>query len=163
MEKNSEKSSAWAIFLNEVPMDQLSKGSYIAPEVIERTIGFIRGSAEYNLQMLKLKEMVEARFEEAENPVTIKVEQDGLRILTDAEATEYNHRMFKIGMRRLFESHRKMMNVDEGSMRQDQISAHRQRANAQAHVVASVWTQNQKMKLIPYTRAIPTIGGENHE
>ena len=155
---SSKNAGAWAIFMREVPFESIGKGSYITPEVIERATGFMRGSNEYSLQSLRLKDMIESWFEEHENPVTIKIEQDGLRILTDTEATEYNHRMFKIGMRRLFESHRKMLNVNEKDMTQEQVSAHRQRVNAQAHVTASVWTQNQTLRLIPYSRQVPTIG-----
>lgn len=162
MEESSGKSNgAWAIFIHEVPLETLTKGSYITPEVIEKALGFDRGSNEYSLQSLKLKETIEAWFEERGNPVTIKSEQDGLRILTDAEATEYNHRMFKIGMRRLFESHRKMLNVSEKNMTSEQVSSHRQRMNAQAHVTAAVWTQNQTLRLIPYSRQVPTIGDRN--
>lgn len=144
----------WAIFINEVNPSTLNKGTFIPPEVMEKATGFQRDSDEYGLQCMRVRSMLEAHFEEKGAPVTIKHEQGGLRILTDEEATEYNHQRFKQTMRGMFEANRRMSNVDESNMRPDQLSAHRNRVNAQAHVITAVAARNKELRLIPYSRSL---------
>lgn len=160
---NVASGGVWAIFINEIDMNRIGKGSFISPDTLERVTTFKRGSNEYDLQVLRVKGLLEAHFDESGNPVTIKIEQEGLRVLTDEEATEYNHRRFKIGMRALFEANRRMSNVDEGKMTSEQVAAHRAKLNAQAHVVTAVANKNDTLRLIPYSRQVPNVGYNSGE
>lgn len=70
--------------------DQLHRGDYLPPEVVEKAVLTDRGDANYRIKVLGLREQMRRHFREVHGDVvTIVSERDGLRILTHSEQSDY--------------------------------------------------------------------------
>ena len=81
--------------------DNLHKGTSFTGEELSRIVNEKIGTDAYSFQVMELKQTIERELASRGLLVTIKHEGYGLRILTDAEATEYNSKRFYSGLKSL--------------------------------------------------------------
>lgn len=73
------------------PLDfeQLKRGDYLNPELVEAAAQCSRFDKAFRLKVLRLREMIRAHFLAKGDLVTVVSERDGLRILTHSEQADY--------------------------------------------------------------------------
>lgn len=94
------KISKWPI-----DVEELNKGDVIPSSRIEEITGERCGSDAYQFGKMRLAAFIEVEREQCGNPVVVKHEQDGLRILTDDEAVDYTEKRFKEALRAAGRAH----------------------------------------------------------
>ena len=102
----------------------LGKGDYITPETIESITRAKRTERDYALTVLDVKATIERELFASGRTWTLKGEKDGLRVLEDAEASEYNNGQFVQHIRGMGRAHFKMMGVDRAQLAKDALSRH---------------------------------------
>jgi len=90
----------------------IEKGDCIKPSVCEEKTGKRRGTTEYQFALMALSKKVEADMLDEGRPVTVRVHKDGLRILTDIEASRFNHDCVKSYLLRMGYSAQRLARVD---------------------------------------------------
>ena len=96
--------------------DQLHKGSIISIETIEEYCGYEHGTDYYNLSALRLKNLILQAFEDRGDPVTMKSSKGQLIVLTDQEASNYNDKRQRSGMKTIVTSYKRLVNVDAAAL-----------------------------------------------
>lgn len=99
-----------------IDFDALRKGDVVSPEVISAVYGVERSSRGFQVCALNLKDRIERALGERGYPVTVKTEMDAIRILTDAEAVQYNAASFERGVSAMARSHRRLAAVDHAQL-----------------------------------------------
>ena len=93
--------------------DMLSKGDYLTPEEVERATDVRRDDhKQYQFSVMRLCKEISQNMEARGDPVTVCSHQDGIKILTDEEASIYNEAEFERGRRKMVRSHVRLRKVD---------------------------------------------------
>jgi hypothetical protein len=142
-----------------IDTDQLNKGDKITPEEIASIFHAIPGTADYALQSLRLRDYITQRFMERSEVVTIIAEKNALRILTDAEAAEYNRDAFKKRSRQMLHIHLRACGVDTANLDDKQQREH-ERVLLRQGVVLSHMRYGWKAPLIANERKTPKIAAD---
>jgi hypothetical protein len=101
-----------------------AKGDYIPPETIEKLTHSTRTDRNYALTVLDFKTTIERELFAAGKTWTLKCEKDGLRVLDDTEASEYNNGQFSQHIRGMGRAHFRMMGVDRAELAKEAQSRH---------------------------------------
>jgi hypothetical protein len=83
----------------------LNKGDVISADTLEEITGHLRETDAYRLALLTIVELIQTIREEVGDPVVVRHEKHGLRVLTDPEASEYldkRHRAHLEGIDRAY-------------------------------------------------------------
>lgn len=93
----------------ETPMHEmallLNKGDVVSADTLEEITGYKRETDAYRLALLTIVELIQTVREEVGDPVVVRHEKHGLRVLTDPEASEYldkRHRSHLEGIDRAY-------------------------------------------------------------
>lgn len=152
MATDATAATTWVLFTNEIPLDTLKKGQFIPPEIVERVACMERSEYSFRFRMLELRQRIQDHFEANGMTVTVCCDGFGLKILTDAEAAEYNAEAFKRRLRGTFEAHRRMMGLDAAALDAGQREAYDRKIIAQGRIIQSISTTNEQVRLLPYQR-----------
>lgn len=69
-----------------INIEALKKGDYISPEIIEKVYGIKRIDIKYSMATFKIQQEI---MHQSQDKMLAKVENHGVRVLTDQEANEY--------------------------------------------------------------------------
>lgn len=121
--------------LDKYPLDLsvLQKGELIDLPTLEKITSKKHGTPEFQLAVLGIQDRINDR-----TAMTAKITQDGLRILTDSEASEYNQRLFHLGIGRVVRRHGKTLQVDVTTLQPDEQRAHENRLISQSRIVGAI-------------------------
>lgn len=141
-------------------IERLSKGDYIGPEIIESWSkkGVKRSHPQFSLVQLEFKTYVEGELEEMGRNWTLKIEGIGIRILKDAEASAYNHKLQIEHTNRVIRRHHKLRGVQVDNLDGDQKKNHERAIMISSLLVTSITGVRQKIRLLPSERSTPAIG-----
>ena len=129
----------------------LQKGQYITPEEVEEITGISRKDyKEYNLAALNLKTIIFSKMMEEGLIVTIRSEQDGLRILTDWEASMYNAKAVKSHIKGISKSVTRQKGVNTSEFTPEQNVTHLQRVTGMSLILQAVKSTPQTVDYIPH-------------
>lgn len=127
----------------------LSKGDVILTSRIESVLGVSRDAPNYWTEELRYKSMVYAWFEQIKGvTVTLKQCAAGLTILTDAQASSYNQKRFKNGMKDLRRINKRMVGVDTSRLTAEQAKAHDRDMAWQAKRLRALEDADKRAKLV---------------
>jgi hypothetical protein len=136
---------------------QLAKGDYISPEFLEGLTGFLRYTQDYSFAMLSLRDDLERRLGAIGNPVTIKQEDQGLRLLTDSEAAEYNaHRGNKL-LGQMGRAHKRNQAVDSNNLSQEEDHQHLRNLQVQGTILSSAKQIKRQYRMKSFQRRTPGL------
>jgi hypothetical protein len=142
-----------------INFDALAKGSRIAPEEIERIFHLERSDKKYALRALALAERITHHFETSRGEVvTVKMDADALRILTDAEAIVYNDTEYQRGLRKSFRAHRRAVGIDVRNLDAAEVEEHRRRSARRALVLGAVRKARAQFTAQEHKRTTPALG-----
>lgn len=136
----------------------LDKGQRIEPERLEALSGLKRGTSAYAFKLLTWSKWIEDRTAETLRPLLCRIGNDGIEIMTDADASEYLRDQFESGAAKMRRSHRRSILVDVAGLTEQQRGEHlldqqRMATRLQADKIAK-----RKMELIGKTTQAITEG-----
>ena len=140
------------------PLDikALEKGDYIPPEMCEeRTKCKDRNSKAYGLELESFKERIDLELTRIGRNWTLRCRQDGIAILTDAEAGDHNRKSFdalKRGMRRRAG---KNLGVDVSMLPEEQRRPHEHTVISQAMQLSAMKRAARQASLPSHKRNTP--------
>lgn len=111
---------------SEHPFDtsQLHKGSFVDASTIEQAYGVRRGTDEFRLASLRGKQFIEERFEARGLIVVVVIRDEGLAILTDAEASTNREKRIKSSLRGAKRALVQMGAVDRSKLAPERLPQH---------------------------------------
>lgn len=120
------------------PMDflALAKGDYIDPEKCQKITRKQAGTCPYQLALLGLAKRIEKEMAALGEPVTVKQEGAGLRILTDLESSEYNMKQMRSHVIGTYRRARHLVEVDSTEFTPEQDRAHQERLRVAGFITA---------------------------
>jgi hypothetical protein len=112
--------------LERYPFDvaTLGKGQRIEPDKLETLSGLRRGTSAYAFKLLTWSRWIEERTAETLRPLLCRISNDGIDIMTDAEATVYMRQQFEAGSAKRRRAHRRLLLVDVAGLDDQQRGEH---------------------------------------
>ena len=105
-------------------LDTLAKGQRIEPDRLETLSGLRRGTPAYAFKLLTWSRWIEDRTAETLRPLLCRISNDGIDIMTDAEASVYLRDQFESGAAKMRRSHRRSALVDIAGLDDQQRGEH---------------------------------------
>lgn len=134
--------------------DALSKGDIIDSGRLAEITKSQPGTSTYSLRLLQVKEQIERKLLQRDYPVTTKIEGQSLRILTDAEASEYNEQQAEQAVRKAYRSLRRQMNVDVRQLTAEQQTDHGRRLIHQGAIVNAIRETRRNLRIQASTNPV---------
>jgi hypothetical protein len=102
----------------------LRKGMRIEPERLESLSGLRRGTSQFAFKLLTWSRWIEDRTVDTMTPLICRISNDGIEIMTDADASEYLRDQFESGAAKMRRSHRRSVRVDIAGLTDQQRGEH---------------------------------------
>lgn len=146
--------------LERYPFDigSLAKGERIEPDRLERLSGLRRGTPAYAFKLLTWSRWIEDRTAETLRPLLCRISNDGIDIMTDAEAAEYLRDQFESGAAKMRRSHRRSQLVDIAGLDDQQRGEHLLQQQRMATRLQADKIARRRMNLIGKTTQALTEG-----
>jgi hypothetical protein len=146
--------------LERYPFDiaALAKGQRIEPDRLERLSGLKRGTSAYAFRLLTWSKWIEDRTAETMRPLLCRISNDGIEIMTDADASEYLRDQFESGAAKMRRSHRRSILVDVAGLTEQQRVEHLLEQQRMATRLQADKIAKRKMDLIGKTTQAITEG-----
>lgn len=119
-----------------IDVSSLEHGDALTQEQCEDAIGYSESSdpKAFQFSLLQLMGVIQkALRQDRGREYTLRIVGSEIRILTDAEAAEYNPKRFEAGLRLARRAHRRLMAVNTASLNAEQRESHMKAVMAQAH------------------------------
>jgi len=108
-----------------VNVAELKKGDFLSPETCEMLTGKKRDNPRYQFAMQSIREFIYRESEKQGRPLSCGIDGDGLRIHTDAEASEYHRRLHYMALRGMRRSMKRMVScVDRAQLTSFEVAEH---------------------------------------
>lgn len=143
--------------------DALSKGDVIAPETIEAAVNCKRLHPQYALRLLSFKEHLERELMTRGQAITLKCEDQSIRLLTDEEASEYNAKATDAYFRRAAKAHVRNLSVDVGNLTTERRQQHERTLVVNSRMLQAMKRERRTMALESHARVTPGIGNASGE
>lgn len=118
-----------------IDVNALSKGELLNHDTLEKATGKKRDTQEYAFAVMGLQHNINSN-----TLMTAKITPDGLRILTDSEASEYNHGQFRQALGRTVRRHGKSLQVDASQLSPEEQKKHERQLINQSRIVQAIST-----------------------
>lgn len=128
----------------------LVKGDYISPEAIGRLLSAERGTPPYAFGLMRLKEHIER----GRPDLVVKVDHDGIRVLTDMQATDYADNEAARGFAYAARSLARLMRVDVSQLDDETKQTHDRRLYVRSKQVQAV-AQTGKVARVEWRPGLP--------
>jgi hypothetical protein len=142
------------------PLDYetLKKGDYITPEQAQEITGKKMNDPKFPLALLNLKERIRREMQAQRRPITAKVEQLGIRILSDPEASNYNDKQASSALRKLGRSVKRLLQVDQRNLDDGETKVHERRIVTWSKTYqAAKASRRESLKLPVHERKTPGV------
>lgn len=141
--------------------DELRKGDIIPAERVERIVGIKQSAGQaYQLALLSLTSQIAQELGDRGRNWTLKTERGGIHILTDAEASTYNHREAKKARRAMLRRHQLNLSVDVGALNEDQRKQHDRIIEIDGKYVQAMFATRKELQLQAHRRSTPALNGQ---
>lgn len=118
-------------------LNEVHKGWQLTPDELEDRTGIKQTSKKFELAVMSLAKRLAKELKDDGRPCTVAIRKGCLRVLTDAEATEYNAGRDAQAVRCIMEAHNRQMAVDVSNLSAEQVEKHDRRLIASGlHVAA---------------------------
>lgn len=141
-----------------IDFDLLEKGDYIEPGIVEKIVGMSQEHRSYGLACMGLRAQIERHFAvKKEMIVTVKCEESGVRILTDNEASVYNHNTVKRGARQIMNGQARNLAVDASKLSDQERRDHDRRLVTDGAYAQAVRKVKKQLEVTPNQRKSPGL------
>jgi hypothetical protein len=141
--------------------DALQKGDVITVDRLEAITGKIRGTQDYQLAVLGLRERIVSECKDRDKFFTVAIVKGCLRILKDDEAAVYNSRTFKMGLRRSRKSLTRLAKVDVGNLDDLQKKSHERNLLVFGKMLQAARSAQKSITATPHQRTLPGLPDGN--
>lgn len=138
----------------------LEKGHVITVSEVERITGTRRTDRKYELKVLSLRESIERGLAELGKFFTLRIDQGAIRVLTDDEASLYNHKSFNRSLRGISRAHFRQVNVDVNCLDDDGKKRHMRSLEITGKVCQAISTVKSLPSPMPHKRRTPGLPSE---
>lgn len=107
-----------------IDFESLKQGDFIAPDIVSDVTGISPKNRAYGLAQLKARDIIESGLADCGHCWILRSEGDGLRILTDEEASVYKERMMRARIRGFGRDLRQMQHIDVGKLTEERRHKH---------------------------------------
>ena len=132
----------------------LAKGQRIEPDRLETLSGLRRGTPAYAFKLLTWSRWIEDRTAETLRPLLCRISNDGIDVMTDAEASVYLRDQFEGGAAKMRRAHRRSTLVDIGGLDDKQRGDHLLEQQRMATRLQADKIAKRRFNLINTTKAI---------
>lgn len=146
-----------SIQLHPLDFDGLNKGDRVSVSHCEAALGVLSSHPRYQLRLLALKQQIERELFARGKPATLRIEGREIVICDDPEASAYNVRAFRRGVRCSARAHARNMVVDAHQLDAPQRKAHERALLVQGTILASISQAKKQLRLKPTGRTTPTL------
>ena len=94
--------------LRGLEVSRIEEGHFVPAEKLEELMGISRDRAQYGIEMMNLKKLLEGALRAIGRDVWIRQENSGLRVMTVLEASEYGFRQVELGEQKMDHAYKKM-------------------------------------------------------
>jgi hypothetical protein len=140
-----------------VDYSTLAKGSVIEAEQCEHIIGKRRDHRLYSVELLRLRQRIMRDMRKRGTPVTVRTVNGSLEVLTDAQASVYNARQGRSGLRRHVRTHHRNLEVDTSKLTAEELKDHERRVLRSARLIQAINSVRQQLKIEARPRVAPAI------
>lgn len=140
-----------------IDYDALAQGHTITQDELKRITNCKPGTKQYQLKCLALQSQIEREMRERGRIWTIKIEKDEIRILTDAEASPYNHALQVQARGALFRRFALNSAVNIAELTEDQRKEHDRFMEVDGKYVLALQATRQQLRLKAHKRATPAL------
>lgn len=140
-----------------IDYDALKKGDVITRDRLEQITGRKAGSKDYQLRLLSLQSQIEREMAHRGQPWTIKITKDEIRILTDPEASTYNHALQVQARCAMEKRYQLNSSVDVAQLTDDQRSQHERMMEIDGKYLLAITSVRKQLKLTAHSRSTPRI------
>lgn len=137
--------------------DSLNKGDVVENGVIENFSGARNGTSKFGIAKMVLAKKIEDHLERRGMIVTVKSIRQGLHILTDIEASEYNADSTKQAIRRMGRCLARISGVDRSEFSIDQNLRHDHRVSTVASAYLAARGAFRNPQLTATERTTPKL------
>jgi hypothetical protein len=138
-------------------LDKLNKGDLIPVNQIEKIVGVRRNTESYALKLMAVQQRLSRDLRNAGRNITVVTHKKGIKLLTDAEASQYNHLKVHQHRRAMLRGHYRNMEVDVAQLSEEQKSQHDRYIEVDGRFVQAVQQVSAQLKLEPYVRTTPGL------
>ena len=137
-----------------IDCDTLNKGDVISVDVLQKITKKPQGSQEYAFKLMSLQSFIHDKRAD----LTVRIDHDTIRILTDKESSEYNDQVFKMGMRKMKTSNGRLLMVDYSGFSDDEKQRHLRKIEVNSRTYqATILGRRGKLILPPVVRNTPGL------
>ena len=141
-----------------VDIDALTKGQVLLVEEIENILGCSRSAQpQFALKALGLRNKIAKMLRDRGKPATVVLAKGTIRVLTDAEAVEYNPRQYRHGARKMARAHKRSMDVDPALLTCEQLKKHERSVIVQGCILQAIDSQRRRLAIAIHQRQTPGL------
>lgn len=135
----------------------LDTGSFIEQSECERLVGLSRNADRYDYQfrLLQLVDFITKSLRKEGRHFTVVQRNGAIHVLTHEQASKYNAKTFKLGLRRSRRSNRRLMAVDVSHLSDEARAEHVDTIIQQSRIMQNISRRATDIELIPVTRSTP--------
>lgn len=149
--------------LHPFDVSTLKKGDNLLPAFCEQVTRVKRSDRNYSFALMKLKATIEQTRDNMGMPLVLTIRKDGIRVLTDEEASVYTRGRFNQGEKLLVRAHHRGMCVDVGNIPADSAKEHMRGLEVQSKKLQALIQVDTEMVLTPHKRQSPTLSQPEKE
>jgi hypothetical protein len=128
-----------------IDFDSLKKGDELSTERLEEMLGKKANTDEFRFAVMSVQSLIQER-----TGYTVKCGSDcALRILTDAEASEHNQKLFQQNLRAIANRHALNCQVDVDNLSEDQRKKHDRALMVQSRYVGAIVQTTRNLAAVP--------------
>ena len=141
-----------------IDVSALEKGQVLSPEQLTQITGRkATDQTSFTFAVLALRGFIEENSD-----FTVKITAEGLRILTDTEAAEYNHRRFRGHLNGLIRKYERNSVVDMANLEPPDQMRHAQNLMNESRYLAAVTKVSKRIAVDSHRRSVPGGNGETN-
>jgi len=143
----------------EIDVQGITTGDVIDAATCQQVIGTTEDEDPklYALQMLQLQSQVTTEiYKLTGRMLTIRIREGCLCVLTDAQAAEWNPKVFECGLRKSRRAHRRLMYVDTGELTSEETQQHAKNVSKQAFKLLML-NRRQPKETVVTERSTPMV------
>lgn len=149
-------------FKHPIDLDTLDKGSTVLADAIESAYGVKRGTKEFQFAALRMQDFIRNGLAARGQTVTMTMDGDTIRILTDEEAVKYNREAIKRHARGMRRTHGRQLGSDRSQMSESTKAEHDRDVEVSGRVIGAMAKEfRRRVAATPVQRATPLPPGSD--
>lgn len=140
-----------------IDYDLVKKGDLFTIEELEKILSRRRDHKQFPFYLMGFAKNIEREMASRGQVVTVAQVNGSLKVLTDQEASIYNHDMFARNIRGLIHCHQRALGVDVVDFKEDERKTHDRMLEVQGKTLQAVSRVRIELPTWPHRRLLPGV------